>query len=195
MGTDDLNPAACAAFLMAAFTLAGLCQAAWLGSGLSRRFALPLDGGRTWRGRRLFGDNKTARGFMVMVPATALAFASLAVVTRLASAPVGLWPLSPGGFLVAGFWAGLGFMVGELPNSFIKRQLGIAPGSRPAGSVASAIAFVADRLDSVVGALVVLSLVVAVPWRTWLFVLVAGPALHMAFSVLVFRLGGKARAA
>lgn len=195
MGTDDLNPAACAAFLVAAFTLAGFCQAAWLGSAWSRRFAFPLDAGRTWRGRRLLGDNKTPRGFMVMVPATAISFAVLAVITGLAGGPAGLWPLTPSGYLAAGFWAGLGFMGGELPNSFVKRQLGVAPGASPASRVAAAVAFLADRLDSVFGLLFALSVVAPVPWRTWLYVIIAGPFLHGAFSVLVFRLGGKARAA
>src|SRR5450432_4214077 len=38
--------------------------------GLAR---VPLDGGLTWRGRRIFGENKTVRGAVVMVAATALA--------------------------------------------------------------------------------------------------------------------------
>jgi len=195
MGTDDLNPASCAAFLVVAFTLAGFCQAAWLGSPFSRRFAVPLDAGRTFRGRRLLGDNKTARGVMVMVPATALSFAALAAVTQMMTVRAGLWPLSPAGYLLTGFCAGVGFMGGELPNSFVKRQLGIAPGASPTGRVASAFSFVIDRFDSVLGMLIVLGLVVPVPWRAWLYVLIAGPVLHGAFSRLVFRLGGKARAA
>lgn len=195
MGADDLNPASCTAFLLAAFTLAGFCQAAWLGSAYSRRFAVPLDAGRTFRGRRLLGDNKTARGFMVMVPATALSFAALAAVAQMTTAHTGLWPLSPAGYLLTGFCAGIGFMGGELPNSFVKRQLGIAPGASPAGRAAAAIWFVIDRCDSVLGMLVVLSLVVPVAWRIWLYVLIAGPVLHGAFSLLVYRLGGKARAA
>ena len=74
----DLAPIACALFLIAAFVLAGVAQTAWLGSRTSRRFAVPLDGARTFRGRRIFGDNKTARGFLVMVPAAGAAFCLLA---------------------------------------------------------------------------------------------------------------------
>jgi len=192
---DGLNPASCTAFLLAAFTLAGFCQAAWLGSACSRRFAVPLDAGLTWRGRRLLGDNKTVRGFMVMVPATALSFAALAAIVQTMAPHTGLWFGSPAGYLLTGFWAGVGFMGGELPNSFVKRQLEIAPGTSPTGRVAAAISFAIDRLDSVLGMLVVLSIAVPVPWRTWLYVLVVGPALHGLFSMLIFRLGGKARAA
>ena len=194
MECGDIDPAACAAFVVAAFTLSGLCQAAWLGSAVSRRFAVPLDAGRTWRGRRLLGDNKTVRGFVAMVPATALSFALLGQAAAWQGLP-GLWPLTAMGYLSAGFWAGLGFMAGELPNSFLKRQLGIAPGGRPRSPGPAAAAFLVDRLDSVVGMLIALGLVVVVPWRTCLYLLVAGPVLHGAFSVLVYRLGGKGRAA
>jgi CDP-2,3-bis-(O-geranylgeranyl)-sn-glycerol synthase len=195
MSPTHVNPAACAAFVVLAFSLAGLGQSVWLGSALSRRFAYPLDGGRTWRGRRVFGDNKTARGFVFMVPAVAVSFATLRAFAALTGTADGLWRLSPAEYLAAGFLAGLGFMAGELPNSFVKRQLGIPPGARPAGRFAAVCSFLADRLDSVVGMLAVLSLAVQVPPLVWAYLLVVGPVIHGAFSVLVYRLGGKARAA
>ena len=40
-----------------------------------------------------------------------------------------------------------------------------------------------------------ITLVVPTPWLTWLFVLLIGPAIHLAFSVLLYRLGVKERAA
>jgi hypothetical protein len=86
-------------------------------------------------------------------------------------------------------------MLGELPNSFVKRQLGIAPGAAPKhGGAAAVIAFAADRLDSTIGVLVAVSLTVPTPWMTWAWVLLLGPGIHLGFSVLLFRLGVKARA-
>src|SRR6185369_11647711 len=38
----------------------GLC----IRFGLLRGLAVPIDGGRRWRGKRLFGDNKTYRGIV-----------------------------------------------------------------------------------------------------------------------------------
>jgi hypothetical protein len=194
MTARDLSPSACAAFLVSAFVLAGVCQAVWLASRVSKRFAVPLDGGRTLRGRRVLGDNKTWRGFVMMVPATGASFALLAMV--LAAAPVtfsGLWPLSPGPYGLVGLWAGLGFMAGELPNSFLKRQLGIPAGAAASGPLARPLFFLIDHMDSALGALLALALVVSVPWRTWLYVAAVAPALHGAFSLLVYQLGGKAR--
>jgi hypothetical protein len=194
MGDLTLNAAACAWFLLAAFVLAGLAQTAWFALPLSRRFSQPIDGGTTFRGRRVFGAHKTLRGFMVMIPAAAVSFALLAAATG-DPAAAGLWPLTLAGYAGLGACAGLGFMAGELPNSFIKRQLGVAPGDRPRNGVAAAAQFAVDRLDSGVGMLLVVSAVAGVPLITWLLVLAIGPSIHWAFSVLMFHLGLKARPA
>ena len=178
------------------FVLAGLGQTAWLASALSRRWASPLDGGHTFRGRRIFGDNKTWRGLVVMVPAAGASFAMLAVLARESpSVAGGVWPLSVGGYAGLGLGAGLGFMAGELPNSFLKRQLDVPAGQAADGPIARPAFFVLDRIDSAAGMMLALSLFVPVHAGTWLWVFLVGPVLHGLFSVLVFQLGGKARAA
>ena len=191
------DPIAAALFLTVAFVFAGLAHSAWLRTRLSRRLMMPLDGGLRFRGRRLFGDNKTVRGFVVMIPAAAVAFAGLFAVLSVSNPgnAAELWPLTFGGYATLGALAGLGFMAGELPNSFVKRQLGIAPGSAPRGVPAAMVCFAVDRVDSILGALIALSLVVPVPPTTWLYVLIVGPGIHLAFSALLYRLGVKARAA
>lgn len=188
-----LDPIACGVFLLAAFVLAGVAQTAWFRMPRSASLAIPLDGGLTWRGRRIFGPNKTLRGFVVMVPAAAIAFAALSALTGADSS--GLWRLSVGGYAALGAWAAMGFMAGELPNSFAKRQLDIAAGDAPAGQLRTAVHFAIDRLDSGIGMLLATSMVVPVPIATWLVVLIAGPVIHWSFSVAMFHLGIKARAA
>jgi len=187
-----LDPLACAAFLLVGFVLAGAAQTAWFASRRSHAFAAPLDAGLTWRGRRLFGANKTIRGFIVMMPAAAAAFALLA-----SAAPngTGLWPLTTAEYAALGAWAAFGFMAGELPNSFVKRQLDVAPGAAAANPLATASQFLVDRVDSGVGMLVALSLVVPTPWATWAIVLLIGPFIHWSFSAVMFRLGIKPRPA
>src|SRR5258706_2184003 len=184
MSIADLDAVSCALFLTAAFALAGVGHTAWLAAPGSHPFAVPLDGGRTFRGRRLLGDNKTLRGFMIMVPATGITFAVLA--SRLRILPVGLkglWPLSPAAYALLGSWAAVGFMAGELPNSFIKRQLDIRPGDAARGRFFGPLFFVIDRIDSILGLMLALMVAVPVPWRTWLFVALIGPALPGLFSV------------
>src|SRR6185436_1802102 len=98
------DPLTCALFLTVAFIAAGIAHSLWLRTALSRRLLIPLDGGLRVRGRRLFGENKTVRGFVVMVPAAAVAFAVLDVVLTRAAPAVGagLWPLSLTGYAALG---------------------------------------------------------------------------------------------
>ena len=189
-----LDPVACALLLLLAFTLAGAAQTTWFRWPASHVFDLPLDGGLTLRGRRLVGRNKTVRGLVVMIPAAAIALPLVAsALDRLLPAPSGLWPLGPFEYTALGAWSALGFMLGELPNSFVKRQLDIAPGGiRPRGGRWQ---LAADRLDSGIGLLLAASLVVPVPLITWMLILGVGPVIHWCFSVLMFRLGLKARPA
>jgi CDP-2,3-bis-(O-geranylgeranyl)-sn-glycerol synthase len=193
MGDLTISASACAWFLLGAFVLAGMAQTAWFATPLSRRFSFPIDGGATFHGRRLFGEHKTLRGFVVMIPAAAVSFAALAAAIGDLSR-AGLWPLTIAGYAWLGACAGFGFMAGELPNSFVKRQLGIRPGECPRG-LAGAVQFVADRIDSGIGMLLAVSAIVSTPATTWLVVLLIGPSIHWAFSVAMFHLGLKARPA
>jgi hypothetical protein len=191
------DPLHCGLFLIVAFVLAGLLQSLWLRSRVSQVLAIPLDGGRTFRGRPILGENKTLRGFVVMIPAAALAFLAVAIVVSLSRGgpPASLWQLTPAGYAALGAWAGFGFMAGELPNSFVKRRLGILPGQAPASALTTAICFTIDRTDSIVGMLVAVTVAVTTPWMTWLWVLVLGPLIHWLFSWWLFRMGVKRRPA
>ena len=190
------DPLHCALFLILAFVLAGILHSLWLHNRLSQALAIPLDGGRMFRGRPILGENKTLRGF-VMVPAAALAFAAVGAIISLpqGAPPVTLWQLTPTGYAALGALAGFGFMAGELPNSFFKRQFGILPGQAPASGLTKAICFTIDRIDSIVGMLAAVTMTVHTPWATWLWVLILGPSIHLLFSWWLFRMGVKRRAA
>ena len=97
-----------------------------------------------------------------MVPAVGGVFALLS-----ASRPympvewtTGLWKVSVLEFTLIGFAVGFGFMLAELPNSFVKRQLGIEPGSLPQNAWTKPVWFAVDQVDSVVGGMLMLSLLV-----------------------------------
>ena len=190
-----LDPAACAMLILAAFSGVGVAHAMWLRSPCSSRFMGPLDGGRICRGQRIFGANKTWRGFMVIVPAAGVVLLGFGLIrpTLPPWLSLGTWPLSSGQYGLLGLWAGLGFMAGELPNSFVKRQLGVPPGSAPARKWVKLLWFIVDHLDSIMGSLLALSLVVPVPFTTWCYVLLVGPWLHVAFSIALYGLGVKER--
>lgn len=182
---------ACAGLLIGSFVMGGVCQSAWFAHPFSRRFAWPLDGGRTVRGRRIFGDNKTTRGFFIIVPATAAAMVGFGTMAQ--RAHMAVWPLSLSEFVLLGMVSALGLMLGELPNSFIKRQLDIEPGRPPQHRIGRIISAIGDRLDSVVGALLGAALVVDMSWSTVFWCFVLGVPIHALFSALLYVLGVKKR--
>jgi len=178
---------ACALILLLAFSIAGLAHVLWLRSEASTRFALPLDGGRHFRGRRIFGPNKTLRGFLVLVPATGAVFAALGAAREVLPGwlAAGLWPLHADQLFLLGAWAAFWFMAGELPNSFLKRQWNIAPGEVPARGVRRFVCLGLDRVDSIVVMLLALALVVPLPALTALVVVTVGAGVHLLFSWLL----------
>lgn len=187
---------ASALFIVVAMSLAGVAHGLWMRSAVSQRFRIPLDAGCTWRGRRLLGEHKTWRGFMVIVPASGLAFGLLgALIEIVGSQAAPLWGLGPSGLVVLGAWAGFCFMAGELPNSFYKRRRDIAPGSVPTSGWERSFCLLVDRFDSTVALLIGMSLVVPVHWMTWVWVLMLGPIVHFGFSALLYAIGVKARVA
>jgi CDP-2,3-bis-(O-geranylgeranyl)-sn-glycerol synthase len=191
MTAPSVAPLDVALFILAAFTLAGVCQTMWLASWAMPALGAPLDRGATLRGRRLLGDHKTLRGFVVMVPATGAAFALLHTVARASGAAGELWPYTTATYFAVGLAAGAGFMAGELPNSFVKRQLGIPPGAEASGPFSRRLFRVVDRIDSVTGALLVLTLLVGVPVETWIVLAIGGPLVHGLFSAATTMVGGK----
>ncbi len=167
---------------------APLLHAPVLAFDLLRALKRPLDGGATLRGRRLLGDNKTWRGALVMVGGPLLATLVLAQ-----------WPawwdalpaeVRDAGPVLVGLLIGLGVVLGELPNSFLKRQIGIAPGTQRRSTAGLALT-VLDQVDFVPAVALLLLPVWAMPlWQLALALLVVG-ALHVLVNVLGYAIGAR----
>ena len=196
MNAQPIPPAlACAAYVSLALAMAGIVHLAWLRSPWSCRFAQPLDGAATWRGRRIFGANKTWRGLMVMPLAAALGFWLGAQLRDFLPAwlAAGIWVRPASQLALAGLLCGLAFMLAELPNSLLKRQLGIVPGQAARSPLLRAWCLLVDRVDSTLGALIALSLMLPLPAMAWFWVPLFGISLHWAFSYAMYLLKLKSR--
>jgi CDP-archaeol synthase len=123
----------------------------------------PIDRGRKFRGNRIFGDNKTYRGVTVVGLGTAIGFGLQALLFhRMASVrSVELFDYAFFKSVSLGLAVGVAAMLSELPNSFIKRQFEIAPGTAAKGWK-SVIFYVYDQIDFLLGAWLVLAIVVPV---------------------------------
>jgi hypothetical protein len=140
-----------AVWLTAPILIAGLAHVAVITLDLVPQLAEPIDAGRRWRGRPLLGRNKTWRGFVMMPAASAITIATQQRLAARSPRLAAIAPLARGAPApwIVGAICGAAYVVAELPNSFVKRRLGIAPGtSAPRARTAQ---YVVDQLDSVVG--------------------------------------------
>ena len=90
--------------------------------------------------------------------------------------------------LVAGILLGLGMTLGELPNSFLKRQLDVAPGKKRGGLLGIAF-FLLDQVDLAIGIWIFLFLLIrpSLTLLAWSFLLTL--VLHVAVSTVGYLLG------
>jgi CDP-diglyceride synthetase len=173
--------------LLGGALLHGLCMKyGWLGW-----LARPIDGGRSLGKRPLFGRSKTWRG-PVTVAAGAAAVWALQQRVLHGIEPVAAIELVDFATL-PGCWFGAALgaaaELAELPNSFVKRRLGIEPGATARGRLAGVVFYVWDQLDLLVGYWLVLSLVVpATPLRLVVSAAVVG-GIHPLLTLVGYLLG------
>ncbi|MDM8563569.1 CDP-archaeol synthase [Candidatus Marithioploca araucensis] len=97
---------------------------------------------------RWFGANKTWRGFIVMPLVTIPGVWLIQLIEPLVQNGL-LVSLQESSTVILGLALGLGYVLLELPNSFIKRRLGAVPGENPEQCRYCFILF--DQLDSGIG--------------------------------------------
>ncbi len=132
-----------------------------------------------------FGANKTWRGAIVMPLATVVGVAVAAALAPF----LGDWLLarvSLEAALPLGTLLGLAYIIAELPNSFMKRRLGILPGRAPDRHRQWFV--LADQTDSVLGCALVYGLWLRPPALTLLLCVLLGPAIHLGANVLLYTL-------
>lgn len=127
----------------------------------------PLDFGKKYRGKRIFGKNKSIVGFIcAIIVGAAVGYLQESMFGR------------PNGMLI-GTMFGLGAMVGDCTKSFIKRQLDVRPGSP---------LFPLDQLDFIAGGLL-FALPFEVPSLTTLLILlIVTPLAHVVTNYAAYRM-------
>jgi CDP-2,3-bis-(O-geranylgeranyl)-sn-glycerol synthase len=133
-----------------------------------------IDFGRNFRdGKRVFGDNKTYRGFFFGWGVGILVGLLEGVAFGFEVVPIAFILLVP-----------LGALLGDLSAAFIKRRLDIAPGG---------MLPVVDQLDFVVGALVfatplALAGLYPLTWQIAVTVLIITPPIHLLTNYGAYKL-------
>jgi len=141
----------------------------------------PMDFGRSLAGKRILGDNKTWRGFFSGV------FASLVVIEFQSC----LYPFPAGMTIIDyeseniiwfGLALGLGAILGDAAESFIKRRLGILPGKS---------FFIVDQIDWILGAVLASSFFYSWSFSTWLAAILMFGFLHSLVNIIGYWFGLK----
>jgi len=133
---------------------------------------------------RWFGANKTWRGFIIMPLATwpgVIIAQSIEKLLDLSS------PLlaSYSSFLLAVI-LGMAYCLAELPNSFLKRRLGIKEGTT--SERFKFLFIILDQADSAFGCLIAYKLVLPISWSVFWGTIIFGTGVHLLFNVLLFLL-------
>jgi CDP-2,3-bis-(O-geranylgeranyl)-sn-glycerol synthase len=132
----------------------------------------PIDGGRKFRGKEIFGPGKTWEGlFFGSLIAMFIGFIQMAALPGLpfniSPVPLFIVGMTP----LIGLFIGLGAMLGDLLGSFIKRRINLSRG-RPAP--------VLDQTDFLFGAfLLPLLLLTPIKWQWFLLMFILTPLFHL----------------
>ena len=117
-------------------------------------------------GKRIFGNNKTFRGF----------FFGLAIGVFVGLMDYLAFPGFPIAFV---FLVPLGALLGDLAGAFLKRRIGIAPGG---------LFPVVDQVDFVAGALVLSIPLSILSWPLAVIVLIITPPIHLLTNFCAYKL-------
>ncbi len=170
--------------------LAGIANMVFCKSTIQSWCNHPIDGSKILAdGRPLFGENKTWKGFFGMI-----AFTSVFQVVwfgLLADSSLHFYQenLSILGHAAIGALLGLVYVVCELPNSFIKRRLAIAPGKEAQNKWSWFFIWI-DQIDSLLGCVAILALFTPMTLPLYLFYIILGGLTHLIINrcLYVFKL-------
>lgn len=176
---------------LAPVIFAGILNMVWVRLDIGNRLKIPMDGGKVLAdGHRLFGDNKTWKGFLGMI--------GLGLITGIlwgaflkgrAIETLDLFYLGRANTLLwsgfTGALSGLAYALAELPNSFLKRRLDIRPGKNPAGFKKLFFIFL-DQADSVIGCLLLLRLFYPYDLGFFFSAVLLGALTHISLNILLF---------
>jgi hypothetical protein len=129
----------------------------------------PLDFGLSTENCRIFGQNKTFRGLLIMSIFTAIY--GYLIFSIIDHRDIQIIPQ----YLIVG----LSYSLGELPNSFIKRRLNIAPGNKSDSSILKVIFTFLDTFDSLILIGIVYYFLFQFPILTIICAVLTGGLLHL----------------
>lgn len=156
------------------------------------KYKRPIDRKKTFRGKRILGNNKTVIGFISMIVFCCISQIIWGLVCSATSLgeyneTYTLFTNNIAFNSIVGALYGFVYMISELPNSFIKRQLDIESGKTAKG-LKGIIFFIIDQLDSLIGVMAILCIVANLSFWKYLEYVVLGGLTHAVINLTLYKL-------
>ena len=171
--------------------VAGVLNSLFCKSKLLSKLKVPIDFGKCFVDKkRIFGDNKTWKGLLGYILLNCIIQVIWGMICSLCN-------LNSRNFfytnnhntilfnILIGFLLGLFYALFELPNSFIKRRIGIEPGKPPIGFLKVFFIFL-DQADSVFGMCLVVAMFYKMSLCFYLVYVLIGALTHIVFNMLLY---------
>lgn len=139
---------------------------------LLKNLGMPIDCGKTFRGKRIFGDHKTLRGFLVGILAGMVVGLIQFILFRnfsWISDFTGTIAYNHPATILFGGLLGFGALAGDSVKSFFKRQVGVKSGQSW---------FPFDQIDYIIGGLIVATPFVGLDFRQYLIIFLVWFLIH-----------------
>ena len=171
--------------------LAGILNMAWCKADILKPLQKPIDAGKNFRDKcRIFGDNKTWKGLVGYILLNSLSMVIFGLIFNALN-----W--NQYSFIYQNhdnnllFNLGVGALIGltyalfELPNSFLKRRLGIKPGKTANGWWRAFFVFL-DQADSIFGLCLVVCLFYPMSLGLYFAYVLIGAATHILINIILY---------
>lgn len=170
--------------------LSGIFNMIFVKSSLYKKYNYPIDNYIVLKdGKRLFGNNKTIIGFISMI-VFSICFQVLwglycLNLMKLSNEWYNIFENTILNNVKIGFYVGFIYMLFELPNSFIKRRLGIQEGKTDIG-LKGIIFFIVDQIDSLIGVFIFLKLYSNLNIYQYFEYLLLGGLTHIIINLILY---------
>lgn len=171
---------------MLSIILGGILNMLFCKTKIYQKYNIPIDFGKTYKGKQIFGNNKTWIGFISMIVFCIITQILWGFICKLFSLQNNLYINYQNNIytnFILGFCFGFLYMLFELPNSFIKRRLNIKP-----GKTENKLFFVIDQIDSLIGVMLVLFFTSNINFITYLNYVILGGITHIIINLCLYKL-------
>lgn len=179
---------------LAPVILTGIFNMVFCTTNLCKRINKPIDGGKNFiDGKRIFGDNKTVKGFigyMVIGTISSIIWGLFGKAVPYIGNHNFIYDRFDNTIIynaIIGLLYGFAYALFELPNSFLKRRMGIVPGKAAVGAK-KYFFILLDQCDSIIGCALVVCFVYDVSIGMFFGFIGLGIITHLFLNVILYML-------